>query len=316
MPAVHRQRPGQRATPEPTPEAIVLTRRQWLAAAGLAGAGLCSPLRLLAAPPPASAPARSDPFQAPRNRRYRPGRPITPWRIATHYNNFYEFDPSSKTTIARLAQRLTTRPWTIEITGLLRKPRTIDVDDLLRRFPLEERVYRFRCVEAWSMVVPWVGFELNRLIRWAEPLGSAKYVRFVSFLRPDEAPGQRNRAFPWPYYEALRMDEAMHELTLLVLGMYGRPLPKQNGAPLRVIVPWKYGYKSPKSIVRIEFTETRPRTFWNDLAPDEYSFLSNVDPKVPHPRWSQATERVLGTDERVATLPYNGYAEQVARLYH
>ncbi len=301
--------------PEPTPESVVLTRRQWLAAAGLAGAGLCSPLRLLAGPPARSQPARTDPFKAPRNARYWPGRPITPERIATRYNNFYEFDPSSKTTIAKLAQNLTTRPWTIEITGLVRKQRTIDVDDLLRRFPLEERVYRFRCVEAWSMVVPWVGFELNRLIRWVEPLGSAKYVRFVSFLRPDEAPGQRNRAFPWPYYEALRLDEAMHPLTLCVLGMYGKPLPKQNGAPLRIIVPWKYGYKSPKSVVRIEFTETQPRTFWNDLAPNEYSFLSNVDPKVPHPRWSQATERVIGTDERIATLPYNGYAEQVAKLY-
>ncbi len=295
-----------------------MTRRAWLRAAGVAGlGGLAALPRLLACgEPPATASAGGGGrLAAKRDPRFTPPWPITPQAVATRYNNFYEFDPSSKRTVARLAQRLRTRPWTIEIAGEVRKPRTIDVDALARRFPLQERVYRFRCVEAWSMVVPWVGFELNRLIRWIDPLGSARYVRFVSFLRPDEAPGQRDRSFPWPYYEALRMDEAMCELTLCVLGMYGKPLPKQNGAPVRIIVPWKYGYKSPKSIVRIEFTRQQPRTFWNDLAPEEYSFLSNVNPQVPHPRWSQATERVLGTDRRVATQPYNGYARYVAHLY-
>jgi sulfoxide reductase catalytic subunit YedY len=204
----------------------------------------------------------------------------------------------------------------VELAGRCARTGTYDADELIRRFALEERVYRFRCVEAWAMVVPWTGFPLADLVRWAEPSAEARFVRFTGFERPFEAVGQLlSFWYPWPYTEGLRLDEASHELTLLVSGVYGKPLPKQHGAPLRLIVPWKYGFKSIKSIERIEFTRERPTTFWNGLEPDEYGFEANVNPEVPHPRWSQATERLLGSDERQPTLLYNGYAERVAHLY-
>lgn len=239
--------------------------------------------------------------------------PVTPEEVAGRYNNFYEFS-EDKTAVHRLAESFRLRPWQIEVGGLVEKPRTFDLDDLAKLSP-EERIYRFRCVEAWSMVVPWSGIPLARLLDQCRPLAKATHVKFTSFLRPEEAPNQKNHKYDWPYYEGLRMDEARHDLTLLVTGAYGHALPAQHGGPVRVIVPWKYGYKSPKSIVKIELTNIEPHTFWNDQAPDEYSFLSNVDPAVPHPRWSQATERVIGTGERRATEPFNGYAEQVAALY-
>jgi methionine sulfoxide reductase catalytic subunit len=232
----------------------------------------------------------------------------------THYNNFYEFG-TDKTDPAAEAHRLTTRPWTVVVEGLCNKPQTFDLDVLLKKFPLEERTYRFRCVEAWSMVVPWVGFPLAGLLAAVEPLGSARYVAFETLKRPEEMPGQKSDLLPWPYLEGLRIDEAMHPLTLLTVGLYGETLPKQNGAPIRLIVPWKYGFKSGKSIVRIRLQEAPPPTTWNVVAPGEYGFYSNVNPAVDHPRWSQAEERRIGEIGKRKTLPFNGYAEQVAHLY-
>lgn len=259
--------------------------------------------------------AARDLYPAHRNDAYSVDRALTDESLATGYNNFYEFS-EQKETVRALVGDFRIRPWELEITGLVSRPRTFTIDELVRLLPLEERVYRFRCVEAWAMTVPWTGIPLARVLALAEPLSKARYVRFISFNRPDQAPNQKRATwYSWPYYEGLRMDEAANELAMLVTGIYGHELPKQNGAPVRMIVPWKYGYKSPKSIVRIELTDAQPATFWNDLAPDEYSFLSNVDPTVPHPRWSQATERLLGPDSRVPTLPFNGYGRQVARLY-
>ena len=215
----------------------------------------------------------------------------------------------------RKTARWRTSPWQIEIGGLVEKKLVFEVADLIRAMPLEERLYRFRCVEAWAMAVPWTGFPLRELIKLAKPLSAAKHVRFVSFLNEDVAPNQNPNRGPWPYTEGLTIVEAMNELTLLVTGIYGRPLPKQHGAPLRLVVPWKYGFKSIKSIVRIDFTAEQPRTFWNSNRPREYDFTANVDPDVAHPRWSQASEKMIDTGERRATLPYNGYGEWVAGLY-
>lgn len=302
-----------------TPERVVLGRRRLLA--GLAGA-------LAAAPPSAFAQGRdpmawweaqvaADPtrglYPAPRSSSYPLDRPLTEPRHAIAYNNFYEF--GAQKDIWRAAQRLETRPWTVTIDGLVPSPRTVDIDDLIRRFPLEERTYRFRCVEGWAMAVPWVGFPLADLIRWVEPLGSARYMVFESFQNPRIASGFRQTWYPWPYLEGFTLAEAMNELSLVVVGIYGRPLPPQMGAPIRVITPWKYGFKQPKSVVRITFTDRRPVGFWERLQPHEYGFWANVNPAVPHPRWSQATERMLGTDERRPTLIWNGYGEWVAGLY-
>ncbi len=304
-----------------TPEAIFWNRRRFIRALALATTAATFPAcgskenASQAADVPLPVRASDALYPASRNARFQiEDRTLTPAGIAGRYNNFYEFT-TDKAAVARLASGLTIDPWTIEIGGLVQKPFQIGFEDLIRKFPLEERIYRLRCVEAWSMVVPWVGFPFARLVEFCAPLSSAKYVRFISFHRPEEAVGQREQAYPWPYYEGLRMDEAMNELTLMTTGIYGKPLPRQHGAPLRVIVPWKYGYKSPKSIVKIDFIAEQPRTFWNDLGPNEYSFLSNVDPDVPHPRWSQMTERDTGTDMRIPTLKYNGYSEFVASLY-
>jgi len=235
-------------------------------------------------------------------------------RDATTYNNFYEFgldkpDPS------RNAGTLRTRPWTISVEGAVAKPQTIDIDTLLSWFPIEQRVYRMRCVEAWSMVIPWNGFPLGDLIRRLEPTGNAKFVEFTSLLDPEQMPGQKYPVLKWPYVEGLRLDEAMHLLTLLAVGMYGDALPNQDGAPIRLVVPWKYGFKGIKSIVKIRFTETQPQNTWAIAAPREYGFYANVNPEVNHPRWSQATERRIGELLRRPTLPFNGYAEQVASMY-
>ncbi|NBV88249.1 MAG: protein-methionine-sulfoxide reductase catalytic subunit MsrP [Betaproteobacteria bacterium] len=245
--------------------------------------------------------------------------PSTAIEDVAGYNNFYEFG-TDKADPARVAPgRLKTQPWTVQIAGLVQKPLTLDLDDLLRLSPLEERVYRLRCVEGWSMVIPWVGYSLSHLIQRARPLGSAKFVSFVSLADPAMMPGLRSPVLDWPYREGLRMDEARHPLTLLALGLYGQTLPAQNGAPVRLVVPWKYGFKSAKSIVRIEFLEQQPVTSWSQSAPQEYGFYSNVNPSVAHPRWSQATERRIGEgglfSPRRATLPFNGYAEQVEGLY-
>lgn len=256
-------------------------------------------------------------YPVPRNARFNADRPLTDPLVAATHNNFYEFT-TDKQKVWELAQDFNPDPWTIQVTGLCRKPRTFDIDEIDRLFggEMEERVYRFRCVEAWAMDVPWTGFELNRLLRRVEPKSDAKFVRFVSHTDPKTMDGVVSQPwYPWPYFEALRMDEAMHELTLFVTGVYGKPLPRQHGAPFRIIVPWKYGYKSPKSIVTIELTAQQPPIFWNQIAPDEYDFFSNINPDVPHPRWSQKTERLIGTGEERPTLPLGGYGHWVAGLY-
>ncbi|ASC89417.1 protein-methionine-sulfoxide reductase catalytic subunit MsrP [Alcaligenes faecalis] len=235
----------------------------------------------------------------------------------TSYNNFYEFG-TGKEDPARHSGKFKTEPWTLQIDGLVNKPLTLDMDQILKLAPLEERIYRLRCVEAWSMVVPWVGYSLSALLKQAEPQGSARFVRFETAADPETMPGLRSRILAWPYVEALRLDEAMHPLTLLATGLYGKSLPVQNGAPVRLIVPWKYGFKSAKSLVRITLTDTMPESSWMKVAPHEYGFYANVNPEVPHPRWSQATERVIGSGffaTKKPTLPFNGYAEDVAGLY-
>src|SRR5690606_35872248 len=244
--------------------------------------------------------------------------PRTPYEDVTGYNNFYEFG-TGKDDPARHAQQLRTRPWTVSIEGAVGKPGVYDVEKLLGLAALEERVYRLRCVEGWSMVIPWLGYSLSELIRRVEPLGSAKYVEFVTLADEQQMPGLRSPILLWPYVEGLRMDEAMHPLTLLGFGLYGEVLPRQNGAPIRIVVPWKYGFKSGKSLVAIRFVEKQPMTTWHIAAPREYGFYSNVNPDVPHPRWSQATERRIGEDgfftRKRKTLMFNGYADQVASLY-
>ena len=242
----------------------------------------------------------------------------TPYEDATGYNNFYEFG-TGKEDPSRFADKLKTDPWSVEIEGLVNKPGRIGLEDLRKLGPLEERIYRLRCVEGWSMVIPWVGYSLSALIQHAQPQGSAKFVEFVTLADPKQMAGVRSSVLDWPYTEGLRMDEALHPLTLLTFGMYGHELPKQDGAPVRVVVPWKYGFKSAKSIVKIRLVEREPRTAWNKAAPREYGFYSNVNPDVDHPRWSQATERRIGEDglfaKRRKTLPFNGYGAQVGQLY-
>lgn len=308
-----------------TPEHHWTDRRRFLRGLGLGAIGLsvlgCSrrarggtaPSDPLKTTPPG--PTR-DLYPAKRNPKYPvTDRPPTPERLAVAYNNFYEFT-TDKESVWRLVGDFEIRPWTVTLAGLCRRQGPVDFEKLVRAMPLEERVYRFRCVEAWSMVVPWSGFPLRKLVEYADPLPEARFVRLVTAHRPEQMPGVRSQPwYRWPFYEGLTLAEATHELAFVATGLYGHELPKQNGAPLRLVVPWKYGYKNIKSIVRVEFTRERPRTFWNDLAPHEYDFAGNVLPQVPHPRWSQATERLLGTGERVPTLPFNGYASEVASLY-
>lgn len=286
---------------EITPEHVYLSRRRFMAAAGALGAALA--LGACGAPEAPPADARTDEL----------GDRLNSFEQITTYNNYYEFT-TDKQGVARLARDFRLSPWEVAVGGLARYPRVFALEDLLR-FEQEERIYRLRCVEGWSMVIPWLGFPLRRLLAEVEPLAAARYVRFETVLRPEEMPGQRDRFYPWPYVEGLRLDEAMHDLTLLATGLYGRPLTPQNGAPLRLAVPWKYGFKSIKAIVRIDLVEQMPRSLWMTVAPNEYGFYANVNPDVPHPRWSQATERRIGEGGRRPTLPFNGYAEQVAALY-
>lgn len=244
---------------------------------------------------------------------------VTPYKLATTYNNFYEFG-TDKAEPAIYAKTLQTRPWTVSVEGLIGRPNTYDLDSLLKLAPMEERIYRLRCVEGWSMVIPWVGYSLSALVKAVQPLGSAKYVEFVTQDDRKNMPGLGSNVLNWPYVEGLRMDEAMHPLTLLAFGMYGEVLPNQNGAPLRLVVPWKYGFKSGKSLVKIRFTDKEPLTAWNKVAPQEYGFYSNVNPEVDHPRWSQATERRIGEEgglfaKRRKTQKFNGYEPQVGQLY-
>ena len=238
---------------------------------------------------------------------------LTPIQSITNYNNFYEFD-TSKSGVARAARDFVTRPWAVAVEGLVNKPKVFDLDELLK-FQLEERVYRFRCVEGWSMVIPWIGFPLSKLLEKVEPTSQAKYVAFQTLLDPKRMPNQSFGILNWPYVEGLRLDEAMHPLTIMATGLYGETLPPQDGAPIRLVVPWKYGFKSIKSVVKISLVASEPPTTWNIEAPDEYGFYSNVNPNVPHPRWSQATEQRIGEYGRRKTLMFNGYGEQVAHLY-
>jgi sulfoxide reductase catalytic subunit YedY len=295
-----------------TPEALFLSRREVVKAAGfaglIAGAGGWRDLAWAAEGDPSA-----ELYPVPRNEVYKVERPVTDEELVTTYNNFYEFGSFKQ--IWKRAEALPIRPWTVEIAGLVEKPRTIDIDTLIRAMPLEERVYRHRCVEAWSMVVPWSGFPMKAFLDYARPLGSAKFVAMQTFMDSDVAPGQRQFWYPWPYNEGLTIEEAANELAFLVTGAYGKPVAKQNGAPLRLAVPWKYGFKSVKSVVRFELTDTRPETFWESLGPDEYGFWANVNPDVAHPRWNQAMERPLGQDEKIPTRLFNGYGEHVAHLY-
>jgi sulfoxide reductase catalytic subunit YedY len=297
---------------EITPESAYFNRRALLqaSAAAAAGAGLV----MRGEPAHAVPEANYKVLPGVKKTAFSVNEPQTPWKDVVTYNNFYEFG-TDKADPAERAHTLKTRPWTVSFEGELKKPQTMDLDALLKAFPLEERVYRFRCVEAWSMVIPWVGFPLGALIKQLEPTSRAKYVAFTTLLAPEQMPGQRRSVLDWPYVEGLRMDEALHPLTLLAVGVYGRVLPNQNGAPLRLVVPWKYGFKSIKSIVKIRFVEKEPPTSWNLSAPNEYGFYSNVNPDVDHPRWSQARERRIGEFLKRKTLPFNGYADQVASLY-
>ena len=282
-----------------TPESFVLSRRGMLTgSAAVAGAGLIAK------------PGAAD--GVPRSTKYEPGRAITDEKYSTTYNNYYEFTTDKD--LWRDAQALKQRPWTVRIDGLVSQNKDIGIDDLLKQVSLEERVYRHRCVEAWAMTVPWTGFPLSALLKIADPLASSKYVRFETIQDPS-MPGLNAPFYPWPYVEALTVQEAANDVAFISTGMYGKPLPPQDGGPIRLTVPWKYGFKSAKALVKISFVEKRPTTFWEAIQPEEYGFWANVNPAVPHPRWSQATERLLGTSERVPTVIYNGYGPFVAWMY-
>lgn len=325
-------KPWQRL--KPIEEEQYNSRRQVIKSLGLTTAGLIAAPHILSACTPKrnneietvedcdncfTFDGINDYFPAERSDKYTLDRPITEEYDATHYNNFYEFitreDPNIYNAY-KFVGDFDTTDWKIEITGLVKNKGVFDLEDLIKRFGQEERTYRFRCVERWSMAVPWTGFQLSKLIKYLEPDNKATHVRFVSFSDPKQMPGVKLQTwYPWPYFEGLTMDEAMNELAFVATGIYGKPLPKQNGAPVRMVVPWKYGYKNPKSIVRIEFIDNEPETFWHQLAATEYGFVSNVNPEKPHPRWSQARERMIPNGEWRPTLKYNGYGEYVANLY-
>jgi methionine sulfoxide reductase catalytic subunit len=296
---------------EITPEHLYLSRRTFIAGLGMAAGavlfGACSPS--LEAPPTPPGPPPSAGSDADEL-----GAKLTDYASVTTYNNYYEFS-QNKDGIDRLAQNLKLSPWTVAVGGMVNNPRTYDIDEIRRLYPSQERVYRLRCVEAWSMVIPWLGFPLADLLRAADPISSARYVRFQGLNDPSQMPGQRNGVFQWPYVEGLRLDEAMHPLTLLATGLYGKTLLPQNGAPLRLVAPWKYGFKYIKAIVKIDLVDVAPVSLWMAASPGEYGFYANVNPAVPHPRWSQSTERRIGELTRRNTLPFNGYADQVASLY-
>lgn len=295
---------------EITPKETYLSRRDFIKAAGVIAGSValtaCAPevAELTPEASVAAGPAKADEL----------GDPANTFDEITNYNNYYEFS-TNKEAVAPLAKNFTTTPWTVEVGGLVNKPKTFGVEDLLSLFPQEERIYRLRCVEAWSMVIPWNGFPLASLLKLVEPTSNAKFVRFETVYRPEEMKGQGSPFYPWPYQEGLRLDEAMNDLAILATGLYGETMLAQNGAPIRLVVPWKYGFKSIKSIVKIELVDKKPNTLWNSVSTDEYGFYANVNPAVDHPRWSQASERRIGEITRRATLPFNGYGEQVASLY-
>lgn len=296
---------------EITPKEVYLSRRDFIKAAGVVAGSMalaaCAPetgAKSTNEPSLSTSPSLSDEL----------GNPANTYEEITNYNNYYEFS-TNKEAVAPLSKDFTTTPWTVEVSGMVNNPKTFGVEDLLSTFPQEERIYRLRCVEAWSMVIPWSGFPLASLLKQVEPTSSAKYVRFETIYRPEEMKGQGSPFYPWPYQEGLRLDEAMNDLALLATGLYGETILPQNGAPIRLVVPWKYGFKSIKSIIKIELTDQQPNTLWNTVAPNEYGFYANVNPNVDHPRWSQASERRIGELSRRETLMFNGYGEQVAELY-
>jgi sulfoxide reductase catalytic subunit YedY len=295
---------------EITPKEVYLSRRDFIKAAGVVAGSIalaaCAPNAADSTPETAAVtrPSFTDEL----------GNPANTFEEITSYNNFYEFS-TNKEAVKPLSEKFNPSPWTVEVTGMVAKPKTFGIEDLLAMFPQEERIYRLRCVEAWSMVIPWNGFPLASLLKAVEPTSDAQYVRFETVYRPEEMKGQGSAFYPWPYQEGLRIDEAMNDLTLLATGLYGEMMPNQNGAPIRLVTPWKYGFKSIKSIVKIELTDQRPNTLWNTVASNEYGFYANVNPNVDHPRWSQASERRIGELSRRETLMFNGYGEQVADLY-
>jgi sulfoxide reductase catalytic subunit YedY len=311
------RRPDDIPSSEITPESVYLRRREFIKGLGSAGAALAG-LSLLGAAAcrddDARATLAADGEVATEGGAQDQEDKLTPLEDVTSYNNYYEFgtdkgDPKDN------AQGFRTRPWSVTVDGLVKKPATYALEDLVKPYKVQDRTYRLRCVEAWSMVIPWQGIPFRDMVARFEPLPSAKYVSFTTLLDPQQMPGQRRSVLPWPYVEGLRMDEAMHPLTLVATGLYGKPLPNQNGAPLRMVMPWKYGFKGAKSIVRISFLAEQPRTTWNIAAPDEYGFYANVNPTVDHPRWTQSRERRIGEFRRRETLMFNGYADQVASLY-
>jgi sulfoxide reductase catalytic subunit YedY len=313
---------------EITPEHVYINRRQFMRGVGLAAGALavaaCAAPGLKTTPTtapsanasPASGAAGAAPTVAASAGTVTDelGDPLTTYEAVTTYNNYYEFG-ADKSEPAIRAKDFKTQPWNVQVGGLVNKPGTFGVEDLTRMFPPEERIYRLRCVEAWSMVIPWLGFQLNSLLKAVEPTGDAKYVRFTTLLDAQQMPGQRSPYYQWPYVEGLRLDEAMNDLAILATGLYGKPTLPQNGAPIRLVVPWKYGFKSIKSIVKIDLVTEQPTSLWMAAAPNEYGFYANVNPAVDHPRWSQASERRIGELSRRKTLPFNGYSEQVAGLY-
>ncbi len=312
-------RPSDAKEHEITPESIYLRRREFIENGIYTGAALAA-LPLIAACEPAAGRSPQPTtgtlteLKAKSNKTYDTDEAQTPFKDATRYNNFYEFG-TDKEDPGKNAHTLVARPWTVKVDGEVGKPGTLDVDDLMRPEDLEERIYRLRCVEAWSMVIPWIGVPLGKILKRFEPTSKAKYVAFETLVDPKQMPGQRRKILDWPYREGLRMDEAMHPLAILASGMYGRVLPNQNGAPLRLVVPWKYGFKSIKSIVRIHLTEKEPPTTWNMEGPSEYGFYANVNPEVNHPRWSQKRERRIGEFRKRPTLKFNGYIDEVETLY-
>ncbi len=308
---------------EITPEHIYLSRRKFMRGVGALAAGslvLSACGTRTGSPASASIQAENaavstlEPEPSSKGTTDELGDPLTSYNAITNYNNFYEFS-LSKEAVAPRSKDFRTSPWMVTVGGLVQRPQTFDVDDLLRKFTQEERIYRLRCVEAWSMVIPWVGFPLSRLLKEVEPTSAAKYVRFETIYDPEQMPGQKSSAYVWPYVEGLRLDEAMNDLAILATGIYGKSLKPQSGAPIRMVVPWKYGFKSIKSIVKIDLVDEMPTSLWMAAAPREYGFYANVNPTVNHPRWSQASERRIGESRRRNTLTFNGYAEQVAHLY-
>ncbi len=312
---------------EITPEHVYLSRRQFMKVAGAAVGTVAAGAILAACKPSPSAASAPTSFPTPAvtsipttplpplsEQTDELGASLTSYDSITNYNNYYEFT-TDKAGVNPLSRNFRTSPWQVEVSGLVQNPKTYAVEDLLNKYVQKERVYRLRCVEAWSMVIPWIGFQLSDLLKDADPMSSAKYVRFTTILDPSQMPGEKDGSYPWPYTEGLRLDEAMNQLAILGTGLYGKPLPPEDGAPIRLVVPWKYGFKSIKAIIRIELVEQQPATFWNTIASNEYGFYSNVNPQVDHPRWSQKSERRIGEAGRIPTLMFNGYGDEVASLY-